>query len=121
MKIIATMRSSRGIVGACLIAVGIGYLGNEMAWWSFTIFFPGWQSMLLILPALCGLWKYGISMFRLCLLLFGFYFLASSNHWMQGGMTFPIFISMICVCIGIRLLFTRRVFWYGYKKERYKD
>ena len=47
-----TYRVKRILWGLVFVAIGIGYLGTQLDWWDFTIFFPGWWTMLLILPAL---------------------------------------------------------------------
>ena len=48
-----TYRVKRILWGLVFVAIGIGYLGTQLDWWDFTIFFPGWWTMLLILPAAC--------------------------------------------------------------------
>ena len=35
-------RISRTVLGLCIAAVGIGYLGNQFSWWHFDLFFEGW-------------------------------------------------------------------------------
>ena len=42
---------SKLFLGLCVIAVGIGYLGNHLdilPWTGFTLFFPGWGSLFLL-------------------------------------------------------------------------
>lgn len=38
---------SSKLAGLLLIAIGIGYLGDQLDIWSFTIFFRGWWTLLL--------------------------------------------------------------------------
>lgn len=116
-----SFRTRRIIMGVILIAIGIGYMGEQMSWWNFTLFFPGRWSLFLIIPALLSMLEYGVSFAATCMLVFGGYFLAEANSWIDFKMSFPIFMAVICICIGIRLLFTRRVKWYGYKADGYKD
>ena len=116
-----SFRTRRIIIGLLFIAIGIGYLGEHMQWWSFTLFFPGWWSLFLIIPALLSILENGICFMNVCILIFGGYFLAEANDWISFAMTFPIFMAVVCICIGIRLLCKRRVTWYGYKADGYKD
>lgn len=110
-------RTKNVIMGFVLIGIGIGYLGTEMELWEFTLFFSGWWTMFLIIPSLLGMLEYGISFPNVCSLLFGGYFLAQANQWIDFTMTFPIFMAVICIGIGVRLLCTRRTTWYGYKAD----
>lgn len=115
------LKTRRIIIGIIFLAIGIGYLGEQLNWWQFTIFFPGWWTLLLIIPALLSILEYGINFTALCMIAFGSYFLAERNGWIDYQLTFPIIMAVVCICIGIRLLFTRRIKWYGYKSNRYED
>ena len=55
-----TYRVKRILWGLVFVAIGIGYLGTQLDWWDFTIFFPGWWTMLLILPALYSMLDHGL-------------------------------------------------------------
>lgn len=114
-------RTKRIICGLLLITIGLAYLGAQIGYWNFTLFFPGWWTMFLIIPAIYSMLEYGIYFSNVWMVLIGGYFLASANHWIDSSMTFPIFMAISCICIGIRLLCTRRVKWYGYKADGYKD
>ena len=111
----------RSIVGLLFIGLGIGYLGEQMNWWQFSIFFPGWWTLFLIVPGILSILEYGVNFASLCMIAFGGYFLASKNGWIDYRLTIPMMIAVGCICIGIRLLFQRRVKWYGYKSNRYED
>ena len=45
---------ARLFLALCVIGVGVGYIGNQVSflpWENFTLFFPGWGSLFLIVPA----------------------------------------------------------------------
>ena len=103
-----TYRVKRILWGLVFVAIGIGYLGTQLDWWDFTIFFPGWWTMLLILPALYSMLDHGLHFYNIFTVLAGCYFLADAN-------------AIICIAIGLRLLCTRRVRWYEYRSHEYND
>lgn len=107
----------RVIWGILLIAIGLGYLGQVMGYWYFTLFFPGWWTMLLILPALYTMIDHGISFWSMVVLFFGSYYLAEANGWIDFKLTIPIVASVGCICLGLRILFARRVKWYDYGRK----
>ena len=41
--------------GILLIVVGILFLGRNMNWWDFSIFFDGWWTLFLIVPSIISL------------------------------------------------------------------
>lgn len=116
-----TYRTKRTLIGLLFITVGIGYLGAYLEVWDFTIFFPGWWTMFLLIPAFLSILEYGIHFASVCCMGIGVYFLAQANNWIEFHMTFPIFMAIVCTCLGIRLLFTRRIKWHGYKADGYKN
>ena len=102
------------IWGLLLIAVGAGYLGELFELWKFTLFFPGWWSLFLILPACISQLKYGIQFMMLMVLSLGVYFLADANHWIDFRLSVPLVAAVGCICAGLHLLFARRTKWYEY-------
>ncbi|MEG0273770.1 LiaF transmembrane domain-containing protein [Amedibacillus sp. YH-ame10] len=116
-----SFRTKQILIGLIFIGIGVGYLGDQMKWWEFTIFFPGWWTMFLIIPAIIGIIDYGFYIANMGMLLFGCYFLANANGWIDYKLSFPIFVAIGCICIGIRLLFRKRVKWYDYTADGYKD
>lgn len=104
----------RTVWGIVLIAIGIGYLGQVMGFWEFTLFFSGWWTMLIILPALYNMFDRGISFLSMFLLLVGFYCLAQANDWISFSLTIPVLFAAGCICSGLKILFPRRIKWYDY-------
>ena len=43
--------------GILLIVVGILFLGRNMDWWDFSIFFDGWWTLFIIVPCFIGLFN----------------------------------------------------------------
>lgn len=104
----------RILTGLLLIAVGTGYLGDIFKVWEFTIFFPGWWTLFLIVPAVYSLLDHGVYFSNIFVLLLGAYYLADANGWIPFRLTFAAIAAICCICVGVRLLFKRRVKWYDY-------
>lgn len=93
------------IFGLLLLGTGIGYLGNAFDLWNFSIFFAGWWSLFLILPALSGMVSYGIHLWNSVPLLFGLYFLLNAQGLIQFELTFVTMGALLLIYMGIKLLF----------------
>lgn len=106
-----TYRVKRILWGLVFVAIGIGYLGTQLDWWT----------MLLILPALYSMLDHGLHFYNIFTVLAGCYFLADANAWIDVKLTYPVWMAIICIAIGLRLLCTRRVRWYEYRSHEYND
>ncbi len=94
-------------LGLCVIAVGIGYLGNFLdflPWSGFTLFFPGWGYLFLVVPAVYFLIRSPFSWFwPICLL-------AGVLGWISNLDIYPvdtliaIGLAMLVILIGIRIV-----------------
>lgn len=90
----------------CVIAVGVGYLGNQVSflpWTHFTLFFPGWGALFLIVPAIYSLLRKPFSLFWYICLLIGTMILAS--NWISFPKNwFSIAVAVLIIIIGLRIL-----------------
>ncbi len=95
-------------LGLAVIAVGIGYLGNHLSflpWEGFTLFFPGWGSLFLIVPALYWLIRRPLSWFwPVCLLIGVLILLANREHY-SFGTAAAIVLAAFVILVGLRIIF----------------
>lgn len=94
-------------LGLCVIAVGIGYLGNFLdflPWTGFTLFFPGWGYLFLVIPSVYFLIRSPFSWFwPICLL-------AGILGWISNLDIYPvdtliaIGLAVLVILIGIRIV-----------------
>lgn len=94
-------------LGLCVIAVGIGYLGNYLdflPWTSFTLFFPAWGTLFLIIPSVYFLIRYPFSWFWLICLLGGVLILLSKLEIYPLGTAVAICLAILVILIGIRII-----------------
>lgn len=98
---------SRAFLALCVIGVGVGYLGNVIPfcpWTDFTIFFPGWQALFLIIPAICGLIRHPFSWFWPIVLLIGVLIVLSKTYLYSTKVWVAVGLAGTLVLIGIRIL-----------------
>lgn len=107
------------LFGLLLVAVGIGFLGDQLDWWTFHLFFPGWWTLILILPAISGIYHYGVHMSNIVVGLVGVYYLLEANDLIYFTITWQLMVAMLCIAFGIKLLFTRRRTYYEHKSYKY--
>ena len=112
-----TYHSSRGssvrkylanlFLGLCVIAVGVGYLGNYLdflPWEGFTLFFPGWGYLFLIIPSAYSLIRSPFSWFWPICLLIGVLGLLSHLDVYPADTLVPIGLAVLVIFIGIRII-----------------
>ncbi len=98
---------ARLFLGLCVIGVGVGYLGNYVSflpWEHFTLFFPGWGSLFLIIPAICGLIRKPLSWFWPICLLGGVLILLSQQENFKFSTAAAIVLAAFIILIGIRII-----------------
>ncbi len=94
------------VLGLFVIAVGVGYLGNELPfcpWSNFTLFFPGWGSLFLIVPAVYGLIRKPLSWFWAICLLVGVLILLSNQEAYGFATAATVVLAAAIILIGLRI------------------
>ena len=94
--------------GIVLIAVGILFLGRNMDWWDFSIFFRGWWTLFLIIPSIISLVsREGIGTSFLILVL-GVLMLFASQEVIDWSTVWKVFVPIIIIVIGLSIIFGNR-------------
>ena len=99
---------SRILTGLIFIVIGIGYVGKFAGIWpEFTVFFPGWWTLFIIIPMLFSVVNDGPGVFNVAVLLIGVALLLSNDAY--GIIEFKQFIwialAALLILIGIRITF----------------
>lgn len=94
--------------GILLIVVGILFLGRNMDWWDFSIFFDGWWTLFLIVPSVISLVRReGIGTSFLILAL-GVLMLLACQDVIEWSTIWKIFVPLIIIIIGLSIIFANR-------------
>lgn len=96
------MRSK--IIGLLLVVGGIGYLGEQFELWSFSIFFPGWWTLILIIPAICNIFENGWKITNAGVLVLGVYLLLKANGYIDFHISTGLLLALIFIFYGIRMI-----------------
>lgn len=90
--------------GLFFIFLGIGFAGNAFNLWHFTIFFPGWWTMFIIIPSLMSITQNGPSTGSLIGLIIGVLLLLSRQGIISGDFIGKLIFPAILVVIGISII-----------------
>lgn len=97
-------RISNLIWGLIFIVIGVGFAGNVLLDWDFSIFFPGWWTLFIIVPCLISIIRSGITVGAGSGLIIGVILLVSQyininiNWW-------RLIIPAILIIIGLQIIF----------------
>lgn len=97
------------IVGLIFIILGILYAGSALNIFTFSIFFPGFWTLFIIVPCFYGLFRKGEDktsymiglIIGICLLINAQDISLHINFW-------PLLLAIICIVIGVRLVFPKK-------------
>lgn len=99
--------------GLFFIIIGIGYGGDVLNIWHFTIFFTGWWTFFIIIPCLISLIQKGYNTGDLIGLLIGIVlFLARRdilNFWDVMRLAFPVILIIIGFSIIFKDVFKKKI------------
>ncbi len=90
--------------GLFLIFLGIGFSGNAFHLWHFRIFFPGFWTLLLIIPCAVSISQKGPRTGSTLGLIIGILLLLSRQGILKGDIVGELIFPLILVVIGIRII-----------------
>ncbi len=91
---------SRILIGVFLVAIGIGLLGNTFNLWDFNLFFDGFWTLFLIVPAIVSMINGGFSTGNVILFLIGALLLLKEQGVLPNIFSFQFVIAIILIIIG---------------------
>ena len=97
-------KSNHSLWGVILILCGIGFAGNVLDLWSFSIFFKCWWTLFIIVPCVVSIAKKGFEPLPTTGLIIGLLFLLSAWHILPSGIVFKLFFPVLLVLIGVNVL-----------------
>ncbi|MBQ9781402.1 MAG: hypothetical protein IJW00_10740 [Clostridia bacterium] len=98
---------ANAFLGLLVIAVGVGYLGNYLdflPWENFTLFFPGWGALFLIVPSIYFFICRPTSIFWPINFLGGVLILLANQDGYEFGKAAAIVLAVAIIFVGLRIL-----------------
>jgi len=95
-------RDQRKFWGIVLIIVGLAFLLDRTGILNVNIFFDGWWTLFLIIPAIFSITKQGLQTGNAVLLALGIYFLLEARGWNLSWLVLPGILIILGVSILIR-------------------
>jgi predicted membrane protein len=90
--------------GLFFIAIGIGFAGNVLFHWNFELFFPGWWTLLIIIPCFISMIQSGFGVGSTMGFIIGILLLVSHYDVFDFNVM-KLIVPAILIFIGLRLLF----------------
>lgn len=109
------MKKANGlIIGLLFIVVGLLYAGSAMGLYEFSIFFPGWWTLFIIIPCVYALCKKNEDKTGPIIgLVIGFCFLINAQDFSFHINFWQILVAALCFVIGVKMMFPDK------KKEKH--
>ena len=94
--------------GIVLIVVGILFLGRNMNWWNFSIFFRGWWTLFLIVLSIISLVRKESMGTSFLILVLGVLMLLASQNVIEWSTIWKVFLPIIIMVVGLLIIFGNR-------------
>lgn len=95
---------SNALWGLFFILIGIGFAGNVLFDWSFTLLFPGWWTLFIIIPCFISMIRNGFGIGSTIGFIIGVLLLASYYVELYFNI-WQLVVPAILIFIGVRILF----------------
>lgn len=90
--------------GVALVALGVVLSGNAIGWWSADVFFEGWWTLFLIVPAVASIIGEGPNAGNLILLGIGAVLLADAQQLLGDVSVWSIIGPLVIIILGVAVL-----------------
>lgn len=97
-------KKNQHLIGIIFMVLGILFLFDRLQIWNFTLFFNGWWTLILIIPAILNISKVGFQTGNTVLLMLGTFFLLDAQGVNLQGFLLPA----IFIIAGAILFFRKR-------------
>ena len=98
-------RLSSSLWGLFFICIGILIVGNMFSLWNFTLFFPGWWTLFIIIPCFIHIISDGIHIGSVIGLTIGILLLLMRKDVIDTALTGKLIIPIILIIIGLGIIF----------------
>lgn len=93
--------------GIILIALGVILGGNALSIWRIEIFFPGWWTLIIIIPSLINIKSRGLNIGNTVCLAIGVILFLSAWDIFPWHLFWRLIIPVFCILMGLYIIFGR--------------
>ena len=97
------------IVGIIIIFVAVIFLGNNFDIWNINVFFDGWWTLFIIIPAIINIFEGKDIITSLLILLFGIILLFACQELIMWSFIWKLIFPVVLIIIGLSLIFKSKV------------
>lgn len=90
--------------GLLFIFVGVGLIGNIFDLWDYKIFFTGWWTLFLIIPAFVSMVQTGIKIGNSIVMGIGILLLLDQQNVIKDGLVYQFAAPAVLIIIGLAIL-----------------
>ncbi len=90
--------------GLLFIGAGIGLIGNALEFWDYKLFFDGWWTLFIIIPAFISMVQTGPKISSFIMLAVGVLFLLDRQGIIPEGAVFKFALPIILIIIGFSII-----------------
>ena len=113
-----TMKKTQSVLwGIALILIGVIFALNILNITDINVFFDGWWTLFIIVPATIGLFKKGSKIDNICIILIGVGLLLAARGIIDYGTVIKLCVPLILIGIGLSLIFKKK----NKEKTSFKD
>lgn len=91
--------------GLFFVLIGIGFAGNALWGWGFTLFFDGWWTLFIIVPCTISLIQNGFRAWPFGGLVIGIFLLLADRGIVDGDILAKLIVPFIFILIGLSIIF----------------
>lgn len=114
---------SEKVIGLILVIIGVGYIGDICNAWEFSIFFNGWWTLFIIVPAFISILENGPKISNVSFAIFGLLLLLSRSGIVDISYLFRYIVPILLVLWGLKLIFGKKKVYRDshFDQEAYKS
>ena len=104
------MKTTRNIIwGIVLVAVGVLLIGNKLDLFHFNLFFKGWWTLFIIIPAIIGLFTNNDKKGDFIALTIGVLLLLACRNIISFDMIWELILPILIIVFGLSLIFKNSI------------
>lgn len=97
-------KTSSILWGTLIIIIGIIFLGNNLNWWDFEIFFDGWWTLFIIIPSIISLVKERTYFSSTIFILLGILLFLSCQEIIEWKLIWQIMVPVFIILLGLSII-----------------